>query len=84
MASVHAPPGDISQDDQQQLQNLSIGGAPAAADQAANKKQNGGNGGEQQQQGAGEVKELDPEKAAKKVRLADSAAARLCSGQHTL
>jgi hypothetical protein len=77
MASVQAPPGDISQDaQQQQLQNLSIGGGPAAAaEQAANKK--GGNGGEQQQ-GAGEAKELDPEKAAKKVRSACSAAAGLC------
>lgn len=81
MASVQAPPGDISQDDQQQLQNLSIGGGSAAAEQAANKKQKGGIGGEQQQQ-AGEAKELDPEKAAKKVRLADSAAALLCAGQH--
>jgi hypothetical protein len=45
----------------------------AAADKAAKKKKKGGEGNsnageQQQQQGDGEAKELDPEKAAKKVR----------------
>jgi hypothetical protein len=47
--------------------------APAAAANKAAKKKKGGEGNssageQQQQQGDGEAKELDPEKAAKKVR----------------
>lgn len=78
MASTQAPPGVAAaeaaadQEVQQQLQGLEVG--PTAADPSSKKAKKGGdsgsNAGGQQQQGGDDGKELDPEKAAKKVGVA--------------
>lgn len=79
MASTQAPPGlaaagaAADQEVQQQLQGLEV--APTAVDPSSKKSKKGGDsgsnaGGQQQQQGGEDGKELDPEKAAKKVGVA--------------